>query len=158
MHHRLIFNLLLCAIPAIHGMETEESTKKNEKIYTLFVQQNAEAKKIIPHNQFELTSLFMYGDKQNNPDFIQWLLTTRKPLFEDPCVQDTYKHSSNTEVTHILVNYISAEKIKRQLELDAYAKTQSTHIKKYRDQQNMQAKDTDLNQPHDQPEYRCIIS
>ena len=58
MDYKLILSLLLCAASTTHGMETEESTKKNEKIYTLFVQQNAEAKKIVPHNQHELTSLF----------------------------------------------------------------------------------------------------
>ena len=158
MDYKLILSLLLCAASTTHGMETEESTKKNEKIYTLFVQQNAEAKKIVPHNQHELTSLFMYGNQHNDPDFIQWLLTIRKPLFEDPCVQEAYKHSSNTEITRILVNYISAERDKRQLELNAYAKKQNAHIKKCKDEQIMQTQSIDLNQPHDQPECRFIIS
>jgi hypothetical protein len=158
MNHILLFSLLLGTVSVTYSMETEENTQKNKTIYALFKTQHTEAKKIVPHNQQELTSLFLYGDQQKDPDFIQWLLTIRKPLFEDPCIQETYKHSSNSAVTLLLVNYISAEKNKRQQEHNTYIKTQSAYIKKCKDEQLAQAYNIPLNQPHDQPDCRCIIS
>lgn len=147
MHHKLLLGLLLLSISATHGMETVENTPKHETIYSLFINnQHAEAKKIMPHSQHALTPLFMHGIEQNNASFIQWLLDTKKPLFDEHCVQESYKSSSNPEITLLLVNYITAEKDKRQQELHVYAQRQATNIAKHKVTKN------------NQPECTCIIS
>lgn len=119
-------------------METEKvEITKNERIYTSFLNYSlyqaepAELKKLIPHNQYELTSLFKYGVEKDDEKFIQWLLDTRKPFFDDQCVQESSKLSSSyyrPQITPLLRNYIETEKLKRQQELDTYIEKEQAKI------------------------------
>jgi hypothetical protein len=128
MRYTLLLSFFLCTVYTAHSMEIEKVVNKNEEIYTFFKKQQGGAKKIIPSNQHELTSIFKYGIEQNNPDFIQWLFATKKPLFDEHCIQEAYKHSSNPKITYLLVDYITTGKNKRQQELNAYITQQTADI------------------------------
>lgn len=160
MYHRLLLCLLIVPISAIHSMELTKMIEQNKKVYTLFIQTHyTEAKKIIPRDQYALTSLFRYGIDQNNTKFIQWLLNTKKPLFDERCVQESFTISSqynHVEITNTLNTYINAGKDERYRELQIYIIQEIS---------KMDLSEEELDEPSNSQSYinnipgcRCIIS
>lgn len=148
MHYKLLLCIFLLPISVTHAMET---LNLDEKIYTLFLEnKQTEAQKILPRNEQKIASLFMYGTNQNNVNFMQWLLNTKKPLFDSLTIQESLRISQNnhqrTEIAQLLENYIEDERKALGLELERYIDIQIAKISNHQ------------NYLDDTPECKCIIS
>jgi len=141
MKHPLLFCILLLPIATTHAMKITKASPLDEKIYTFFLDnKQTEAKNIFPHEQEKITSLFAHGITKNNVDFIRWILVTNKPLFDSPCVQQSFNFSrgyDRSEITHLLENYIETEKKKLQQELDMYAATERDKIRQHNQEKQL---------------------
>lgn len=108
----------------------------NKTIYELFLDNNiTEAKKRLPRKEEEITSLLVYGCHTNSSTFLEWILHTKKPLFDSSCVQNVleytivYRHNASTPIFN---KYIEQEEKKLQQELDEYIRTEVKKIAQYK--------------------------
>ncbi len=128
----------------------------NKTIYELFLDNNiTEAKKILPRKEEEITSLLVYSCHTNNSNFLEWILHTKKPLFDSSCVQNVLEYAkfySHNASTPIFNKYVEQEKKKLQQELDKYVRTEEQRIIQYK---KASLKNTQTNDDH---ACLCIIS
>jgi hypothetical protein len=140
-------------MPATHAMDMNNENL-DEQIYRLFLEnKQTEARQILPRNQEKITSLFIYGINRDNANFMQWLLTTKKPLFDSLPIQESLRISqqnNHNEITYLLKNYIQNEREALSRELEKYI---DTEIAKINNHQYYLDKTTD-----ETPECKCIIS
>ena len=135
MKHTLLLSLFLVPVSAIQAMEiVVGSSDLDEKVYTFFTNnQQVEAKKILPRDEAKIASLFVYGVKKNNVSFMQWLLTTEKPLFDSLPLQEALKLSRSYDrekIKQLLENYHQTEHDKLQQELAIYVQNEIAKIEK----------------------------
>lgn len=135
MKHRLLLSLFLISVPTIHAMEiVVENSDLDEKIYTFFTNnKEIEAKKILPRDERMIVSLFLYSVKKNNIPFMQWLLTTKKPLFDSLPLQEALKLSRSYDrekIKQLLESYYQTEQDKLQQELAIYVQNEIAKIEK----------------------------
>ena len=151
----MLYKLLLCTLlvsaSTAYTMEPENVLKTistleinyrsnlpglNKTIYDFFLDNNiTEAKKRLPRKEEEITSLLVYSCHTNNSNFLEWILHTKKPLFDSSCVQNVleyaifYRHVTSTPIFN---KYIEQEKQQLQQELDKYTKIEAQKIMHYK--------------------------
>ena len=136
MLYKSLLCTLLLATSTTYTMEIVKDSELNKKIYALFItNQETEALIALPRNdENATTSLFVHGVTTNNSLFMQWLLDTKKPLFDSPYMQSALKTAENythDKIYLLLDGYIREKKFKLTQELDTYAKTQREYIAQY---------------------------
>jgi hypothetical protein len=109
------------------------ASPKNKKIYALFLgKKQEEAQKLLPKNNAkkEIEQLLQYGVKQNNIEFMTWLIYKKKPHFEFVMSPLAYSRTiERPEITRLLINYIHNEKDKLEKELNDYKTQQEEKIR-----------------------------
>jgi hypothetical protein len=96
-----------------------------EEAYKLFL--NNKKKLIIQivpkHQPKVIRTLFFYGIEQNNGEFVQWFLNTKKPYYASPLIDDAYKHATS-------LNYHTISRLIKEYEFNG----EREHINKLKEE------------------------
>lgn len=99
----------------IEELRKKGALKIEEEAYQLFCHNKPQLIIKIAHkNQNAVRALFLYGIQQNNLQFMQWLLHTKKPHHLSRLLdyaQEEAKSLNRHDITRLLENYTNTQKI-----------------------------------------------